>query len=242
MHAVQGRLGNVEVALANEIFVMAEEKSQNQRTDMRPVHVGVGHDDNLVVAQTGEIHIVLTDPGSHGRDQGLDLLVLEHLIEACLLDVQDLAAQGQDGLKFGIAALLGRAAGRVALDNEHFAFSRILALTVGKLARQGIVGQGALAADQVLGPAGGVTGTGGVDDFLDDQAHVLGVFSEILVELLVDHRGHVACHLGVTELGLGLPLELRVGNLDADNGCQPLAHVVAGHLLLELLGQIRAVW
>ena len=141
----------------------------------------------------------------------------------------------------GLRPCLAETAGRVALDDEHLALCRILALAVGQLARQGVVGQGALASHQFLGPAGGVTGAGGVDDLLDDQAHILGVLAEVFVELLVDHRGHVSGHLGVAEFGLGLPLELRVGNLDADDGGQPLAHVVTGHLLLELLGQVRAV-
>ncbi|KAF5038800.1 hypothetical protein DSECCO2_550550 [anaerobic digester metagenome] len=219
---------------------MAEEEGQDQGADVRPVHVGIGHDDDLVVAQTRKVHVVLADAGTHGRDESLDLLVLEHLVEAGLLHVQDLAAQGQDGLELGVAALLGRAAGRVALDDEDFALGRVLALAVGQLARQGVVGQGALAADQLLGAAGRVAGAGRVDDLLDDQPHVLGVLAEEFVQFLVDDGRHVTGHLGVAELGLGLALELRVGDLDADDGRQALAHVVARDLLLELLGQVGA--
>ena len=50
--------------------------------------------------------------------------------------IQDLAAQRHDGLGHAIARLLGRAAGRVALDQEQLAARRILVDAVGELARQ----------------------------------------------------------------------------------------------------------
>ena len=44
-----------------------------------------------------------------------------------------------------------------------------------------------------------------------------------------------ALDLGVAQLGLGLALELRVGQLDADDGRQALAHVVAGQVRVVVL-------
>ena len=61
----------------------------------------------------------------------------QHLVQARLLDVEDLAAQGQDGLEASVAALLGRAAGRVALDDVQLAPRRVALLAVGQLAGQG---------------------------------------------------------------------------------------------------------
>jgi hypothetical protein len=60
----------------------------------------------------------------------------QHLVEAGALDVEDLAAQRQDRLVSRFAALLGRAAGRVALDDEEFGLRRIAFLAVGQLAGQ----------------------------------------------------------------------------------------------------------
>ena len=45
---------------------------------------------------------------------------------------------------------------------------------------------------------------------------------------------HEALHVGVAELGLGLPLELRVGQLDRDDRGESLADVLAGELLVAL--------
>ena len=46
-----------------------------------------------------------------------------------------------------------------------------------------------------------------------------------------------ALDLGVAELGLGLALELRLGQLDADDGGQALADVVAGEVGVVVLEQ-----
>ena len=51
--------------------------------------------------------------------------VLQHLVDARLLDVEDLAAQREDRLRVAVAALLGRAAGGVALDDEQLGERRV---------------------------------------------------------------------------------------------------------------------
>jgi len=43
--------------------------------------------------------------------------------------------------------------------------------------------------------------------------------------------------LGVAEFGLCLALELRLGELDGDDGCQALADVVTGNAILTLLDE-----
>ncbi|MNS58306.1 hypothetical protein D3C72_912210 [compost metagenome] len=48
--------------------------------------------------------------------------------------VEDLAAQRQDRLEFLVACLLGRATGRVTLDQEQFGAHRILAGAIGQFA------------------------------------------------------------------------------------------------------------
>ena len=87
------------------------EEGEQQRADMRAVDIGVGHDDDLVVAELGEIELVMADAGAERGDQRADLLAPQHLVEARPLDVEDLAAQGQHRLEGAVARLLGAAAG-----------------------------------------------------------------------------------------------------------------------------------
>ena len=62
--------------------------------------------------------------------------LLEQLLGAGLLDVERLAAQRQDGLVHAVAAALGRAAGRVALDQEQLRLVAVAGGAVHQLAGQ----------------------------------------------------------------------------------------------------------
>ena len=62
-----------------------------------------------------------------------------------------------------------------------------------------------------------------------------GVLLQELGQPGVDDRVDEALHARVAELGLGLALELRVGELGRDDGGQPLADVLAGEVLVLLL-------
>ena len=64
------------------------------------------------------------------------------------------------------------------------------------------------------------------------------VLLEERAELVVDDRLDDALDLGVAELGLGLAFELRLRNLDADDGGQPFADVVAADALLQVLREV----
>ena len=50
---------------------------------MRAVHVGIGHDDDAVVAGLGGVEggliLARADAGADGGDEGADFLVVEHL-------------------------------------------------------------------------------------------------------------------------------------------------------------------
>ena len=64
---------------------------------MRAVDVGIGHDDDLVVAQLRDVELG-ADAGAEALDDGLELVVADDLVDAGLLDVEHLAPEGKDGL------------------------------------------------------------------------------------------------------------------------------------------------
>src|SRR5579862_1344093 len=102
---------------------------------MAAVDIGIGHDDDAVIARLGGFEILAADAGAERLDQGADLGRAQHLVEAGALDIEDLALERQDRLKAAVAALLGRAAGAVALDDKQLALGRIALLAIGELAR-----------------------------------------------------------------------------------------------------------
>jgi hypothetical protein len=108
------------VAALHEARRVHEEEGEQQRLDVAAVDVGVGHDDDLAVAQPAHVDVLAqgmrVDPDGGG--DGLQLLVGEHRAAVLRHGVQHLAAQRQDGLAFLVARFLGRAARGVALDQK----------------------------------------------------------------------------------------------------------------------------
>ncbi len=78
---------------------------------MGAVDVGVGHDDDLVVAEFFQVKLLAADAGAEGGDELFDLLGTEDFVEARLFHIHNLAAQGQDGLDGPVTPLFGRTAG-----------------------------------------------------------------------------------------------------------------------------------
>ena len=142
-----------------------------------------------------------------------------------------------------VAAPFGGAAGRVALDQEQLARILVVGGAVHQLAGQAAAGEDPLAvADQFAGLARGLAGLGrqlGLGDHLLGGG---GVLLEELGELVVDDLGDDPLDLAVAELGLGLPLELRVGHADADDRRQPFLEVLAGDRQVFVLAPARRLW
>ena len=136
LHFVQRRLRDVDVPALDEQRNLPVEEREQQRADVRTVDVRVRHDDDAVVTQLVDVEVVAADAAAERGDQRADFGRLQHLVEARLLDVQDLALERQDGLGAAIATLLGGAAGRVTLDDEDFAERRIFFLAVGEFSGQ----------------------------------------------------------------------------------------------------------
>ena len=99
----------------------------------------------------------------------------------------------------------------------------------------------ALADDEVARLAGRLAGPRGGEALLDDPPAVGRVLVEVLAEALGDRGLDLALDLGVAELGLGLALELRIGQLDADDRGQALADVVAGQVAVGVLEDAGAL-
>ena len=190
----------------------------------------------LPVAELGEVEVVLADAGSQGGDQGANFLVAQHLVKARLLHIQNLSAQGQNGLVAAVAALLGGAAGGVALHQEQLAALGIALLAIGELAGQAAGIERALAPRQFASFARRLAGARGIDGLGANLASHRGILFETLHQLLVNEAGHRALDIAV-EFSLGLPLELRLRQLHADHRHQTFAHVLALEVLLHVLEQ-----
>src|ERR1700757_2166447 len=102
----------------NELRDLTVEERKQQRPYVAPVNISIRHDDDAVITQFGDVEVVFADAGTQGGDQGADFRGGHHFVEAGLLDVQDLALQGQDGLSPAVPSLFRGATGGVILDKE----------------------------------------------------------------------------------------------------------------------------
>ena len=95
---------------------------------------------DLAVADAADV-LGVADVDADGGDEAGDLLVADELLGAGLFDVEHLAAQRQDGLEVAVAAALGRAAGRLSLDEEQLRFVAVAGGAVHELAGQPAAGE-----------------------------------------------------------------------------------------------------
>ena len=77
---------------------------------MRAVHVGIGHNYNLMIPEFADIEVSFSYTGSEGRNYNLYLIVVEHFVEPCLFHVQQFSPQRKDCLIAPVSPLFRRSA------------------------------------------------------------------------------------------------------------------------------------
>ena len=106
---------------------------------MASVHIGIGHDDHLVVTQLGEVErlavLLRADGHAECSVDVPDFLAFEHPVVHRLLHIEDLSPERKDGLSHAVTALLCRTACGVSLDKEKLAFLRVTLRAVSQFSR-----------------------------------------------------------------------------------------------------------
>ncbi len=240
--AEERRLEDEEVAVADEVGEELEEKRDEEEADVHAVHVGVGGDDDPVVAQAVE---ALLDVQGGLEEVELFVLVDDFFREA--VGVERLALQREHGLRLDVARGGEGAGGGIALDDEERALlGALVAIAEVKaaVAELAVVERGLLralaseAADarQLLALALVL-----LDLVLDDlgglavlvQPGVERLLHELADEFLDGRAGRA--HVVRAELGLGLRLEDRLLHADGDSSVDGLADVGRVVVLLEVI-------
>jgi len=98
---------------------------------------------------------------------------------------------------------------------------RVALLAVSQLSRQRAAVEGALTAHQVTCLSSGLTGPGGVESPCPTMRRARTGFLEVRAQFVVEDGLDDALDLGITELGLRLPLELRCGILTLMTAVSP---------------------
>jgi hypothetical protein len=141
--------------------------------------------------------------------------------------VQDLAAQRHDRLEVLLAGLLGRAAGRVALDQEELGAARVVAGAVGELAGQRRTARDALALHLLRGLEALL---GVVDRVLGDLLAGIRMLREPQAEVVLDEALDQARGIARGQALLGLARELRLADLDREHVARAVPDVLGREL------------
>src|SRR5262249_5856485 len=119
----------------------------------------------------------------------------------------------------------------------QLALRRIPLLTVRQLSRERASVERPLPSHEIPGLSCRFPCPRRVDRLSDNAACNRRIFLEKSSQLLVQNRLDNAFDFGVAELRLRLAFELRPGNLDADDGGEALADIVAGDAFLQVLAE-----
>ena len=104
----------------------AIDEGQDQRADVGAVHIGVRHDNDLVVSHLGRIELIAF-AGAYRSHHRPDFLMPQDFVRLLQhpLHIQNLAFQGQDCLEVPVPAHLRRTAGGLPLDDVQLRLRRI---------------------------------------------------------------------------------------------------------------------
>ena len=179
---------------------------------MAAVDVGVGHQDDLVVAELLDVEVPpLADAAAERRDERADLREREHLVEARALDVEDLALEREDGLKLPVAPLLRRAAGAVALDDVDLGSRRDRATGSRRACRTASCSRAAPLRTTSRALRAASRAFAARIGLLEDLPRRLRVLLEELAELVVDRRSR-RCALTSLDTSLLFVCESKLGS------------------------------
>ena len=107
-HFVKWRLCDIKVPVFDQLGHLAVKERQQQRANVRTVDVRVRHDDDLMIAQFGNVEFIPANAGAQRHNEVANFLASQHAVKPRAFDVQNLTLQRQDRLGLTVTARLRR--------------------------------------------------------------------------------------------------------------------------------------
>ena len=204
---------------------------------MRPVNIGIGHDDNFSVAAFCKIEILAdtrTKCGYHCANFG----VCKNFIESCFFDVENFSAQRKYSLKSSVASLLCAAARRIALNEINFSFLGVFDRAIRKFTGQAGNFESIFSAGKFAGFSCSLTRTRRHNCFFKNLFGDGGIFFKIFAQTFRSNRADERTNFSVAEFGFRLSFKLRLMKFNADDAGQAFANVLAAQRAVGIFQQI----
>ena len=191
---------------------------------MCTVHIGIGHDDDLMIPQFGNIKIFM-DTGTKCSDHGFDLRIAVDSIQTGFLHIQDLSTKRQDRLGCTASRCLGRTAGRIPLYDVDLTVFGIFIRTVCQFSRKRQSFQCRFSSGQITGFSRRISGTLCQYRFVHDGFCHRRILLQKNLQCSAYHSIHGTSRLTVTQLLFRLSFKLRFFNFYTDDGSQTLTDI-----------------
>ncbi len=133
---IKWRHRNIYMSFINKFRHKPIEQCQKQCGNMCTVHIGIGHNNNLVIAKLCNIKIIsisFRKSAAKCIDHRLDLRIGKHLVNTCLFNIQNLTSNRKDCLIITVSGCLCRTACGISLYDKDLTLGRISSLTVCQL-------------------------------------------------------------------------------------------------------------
>ena len=186
-----------------------------------------------MISELFDIELV-ADPRAERDDERIELVVSVYLISSRLLNIEHLAPHGEYRLEARVAPLYCGARGAVALNDVYLAQRRVALVAVLELIGHLPALEPGLAADGLLGLSCGLARAVCHHRLFEYGLGRRGVLFKIYRQLVVHDRVDERSYICVSELLLGLSLELRLWQLHGYDRRYALAHIVTGDLVVSL--------
>ena len=217
------------MALLDQLRHEPVKESQHQCINMGTVHVGIRHDNDLVITEFGNIEIIM-DAGAEGSDHCFDLFIGVDPVFPGLFHIQDLSAQGQDGLGRSAACGFGTAARGISLYQENFTVLGILIGTVRQLAGKTHGIQDRFPSGHFPGLPGRFPGPLGHQGFINNGPGNGRILFQKIFQLFGNNTVRGAPGFHIAQLLLGLPFKLGILDLDADDCRDAFTDILTGQI------------
>ena len=241
---IKWRRSDIEVAFLYNPWHKTIEECHDKRVDVRAIDIGVGHDDNLIVAQFVDIgfFIVFTfyaKAHANTLDDVHYRLCFKHLMPLHFFYIEDFTLKRKDGLRVAVASLFGRATGRIALDEENLRGFWVFIRAIGKFSWQSTARHWVFSLNAFACFSGSDTCRCGQYHLIANKLSFFWMFFEIIAKSLSHGLLHSARHFAITQFCFGLSFELRLGHLDRDNSRESFAEVFASYFDFRFLYLLR---
>ena len=181
----EGGLEHEEVPVLDDLREILEEEGDHQEADVHTVDIGIGGDDDLIVAEA--VYAVLDVERALEEEE---LLILVDSVSTEAKGIERFASEAEYGLRLGIASGGEGARCGVALGDEDGALLATVVVGIGKVdgavAEFAVVQVGLLGllAGLLLDAAYGLAFLLAIDNLLIDNLGRIEISAEIVIEVL----------------------------------------------------------